>query len=46
MTNEELLRERIARLEVQIEHLSAKLADTHRKVEEMHAIPLQAKGAR
>ena len=27
-------------------HLTAKLDDTHRKVEEMHAILLQAKGAR
>lgn len=46
MTNEELLRERVAKLEVQIEHLSAKLDDTHRKVEEMHAILLQVKGVR
>ncbi len=27
-------------------HLTAKLDDTHKKVEEMHAILLQAKGAR
>lgn len=46
MTNEELLRERVARLEVQIKHLTTKLDDTHKKVEEMHAILLQAKGAR
>ena len=46
MTNEELLRERVARLEVQMGNLSGKLDDTHRKVEEMHAILLQAKGAR
>jgi hypothetical protein len=46
MTNEELLRERVAKLEVQITHLSEKLDDTHQKVEEMHAILLQAKGAR
>ena len=45
MTNEELLRERVARLEVQMLHLSEKLDDTHKKVEEMHAILLQAKGA-
>ena len=45
MTHEELLRERVAKLEVQMEHLAAKLDDTHRKVEEMHAILLQAKGA-
>jgi len=46
MTNEELLRERVAKLEVQIEHLTTKLDDMHSKVEEMHAILLQAKGAR
>ena len=46
MTNEELLRERVAKLEVQMTHLSEKLDDTHKKVEEMHAILLQAKGAR
>ena len=46
MTNEELLRERVAKLEVQMIHLSEKLDDTYNKVEEMHAILLQAKGAR
>jgi len=46
MTHEEILRERVAKLEVQISHLTVKLNDTHRKVEEMHAILLQAKGAR
>jgi hypothetical protein len=46
MTNEELLRERVAKLEVQMTHLNEKLDDTHQKVEEMHAILLQAKGAR
>lgn len=40
------LRERVAKLEVQMENLSEKLDDTHKKVEEMHAILLQAKGAR
>jgi hypothetical protein len=45
MTNEELLRERVAKLEVQIEHLTTKLDDMHKMVEEMHAILLQAKGA-
>ena len=44
MTNEELLRERVARLEVQIAHLTAQLDDTHEKVEEMHEILLQASG--
>jgi phage shock protein A len=46
MTHEEILRERVAKLEVQMDHLSAKLDDMHQKVEEMHAILLQAKGAR
>ena len=46
MTNEELLRERVAKLEVQMTHLNEKLDDTYKKVEEMHAILLQAKGAR
>jgi hypothetical protein len=46
MTNEELLRERVAKLEVEMVHLNEKLDDTHKKVEEMHAILLQAKGAR
>jgi hypothetical protein len=46
MTNEELLRDRVAKLEVQMTHLTEKLDDTHKKVEEMHAILLQAKGAR
>lgn len=46
MTHEEILRERVAKLEVQMTHLADKLADTHQKVEEMHAILLQAKGAR
>jgi hypothetical protein len=46
MTNEELLRERVAKLEVQIEHFATKLDDMHSKVEEMHAILLQARGAR
>jgi hypothetical protein len=46
MTSEELLRERVAKLEVQMTHINEKLDDTHKKVEEMHAILLQAKGAR
>jgi hypothetical protein len=43
MTNEELLRERVAKLEVQMGPLSEKLDDPHQKVEEMHAILLQAR---
>lgn len=46
MTHEEILRERVAKLEVQMMHLAEKLDDTHKKVEEMHEILLQAKGAR
>lgn len=46
MTHEEILRERVAKLEVQMTHLNEKLDDTHKKVEEKHAILLQAKGAR
>jgi hypothetical protein len=46
MKNEELLRERVAKLEVQIIDLNGKLDDTHNKVEEIQAILLQAKGAR
>ncbi len=44
MTHEEILRERVAKLELQMTHLTAKLDDTHQKVEEMHAILLQATG--
>ncbi len=46
MTNEELLRDRVAKLEVQMVHFSDKVDDVYKKVEEMHAILLQAKGAR
>ena len=46
MTHEEILRERVAKPEVQMMHLSEKVDDTHKKVEEIHAILLQAKGAR
>lgn len=46
MTHEEILRERVAKLEVQMDHLAAKLDDMHDKVEEMHAILMQARGAR
>jgi hypothetical protein len=41
----ELLLEHIAKLEAQMMHLSDKLDDSHKNVEEMHAILLQAKGA-
>jgi hypothetical protein len=32
MTNEGLLRERVAKVDVQMDHLSAKLDDMHQKV--------------
>jgi hypothetical protein len=38
MTHEEILRERVAKLEVQMTHLNEKLDDAHKKVEEMHAM--------
>lgn len=38
MTNEELLRERVAKLEVQMGHLAEKIDDTHKKVEELDHI--------
>lgn len=41
-----VLRERVAKLEVQMRHLPEKLDDTHKKDEEMHVILPQAKGAR
>jgi phosphoribosylcarboxyaminoimidazole (NCAIR) mutase len=39
-------RDRLITLEVRFEHISAELSDTHKKVEEMHALLLQARGAR
>jgi hypothetical protein len=38
--------ERVAILETSIKYLTEQLEDTHRKVEEMHAVLLQAKGAK
>ena len=38
--------ERMAVLETKVQHLSEQLEDTHRKVDEMHSLLLQAKGAR
>ena len=40
------LGERVAILETSIKYLTEQLDDTHRKVEEMHAVLLQAKGAK
>jgi hypothetical protein len=38
--------ERMAVLETKVQHLSEQLEDTHKKVDEMHSLLLQAKGAR
>lgn len=38
--------QRLTRLEVQFEHLSKALDDTHKKVTDMHELLLQAKGAK
>jgi hypothetical protein len=38
--------ERMAVLETKVQHLSDQLEDTHKKVDEMHSLLLQAKGAR
>ena len=46
MTSDDTPRERLARLETKVEHLSEELKDTHSKVVEMHELLLQAKGAR
>ena len=46
MTGDDTPRERLARLETKVEHLSQSLTDTHAKVTEMHELLLQAKGAR
>ena len=40
------MRERVAKLEVQMTALNEKLDDTNKRAEEMHAMLLQAKGAR
>ena len=40
------LGERVAILETSLKYLTEQLDDTHRKVEEMHAVLLQAKGAK
>ena len=46
MNADDTPRERLARLETKVEHLSKSLEDTHEKVVEMHELLLQAKGAR
>jgi hypothetical protein len=44
MTDEE--RDRLTRLEVQFQHLSKSVDDTHQKVTVMHDLLMQAKGMR
>lgn len=39
-------RDRTIKLEADVEHLTEKLVDVSKKVDEMHALLLQAKGAR
>jgi hypothetical protein len=39
-------RERLITLEVEVRHLQAQLSDTAAKVNEMHALLMQARGAR
>lgn len=39
-------RERLITLEVEVRHLTAQLSDTASKVNEMHALLMQARGAR
>lgn len=39
-------RERLITLEVEVRHLTAQLSDTAAKVNEMHALLMQARGAR
>ena len=39
-------RERLIRLEVQVSHLTTEAEATHAKVNEMHDLLMQAKGAR
>jgi hypothetical protein len=46
MTSEELLRERIARMEVQIDHLSKKMDETTEILRRLDAAFEQAKGAK
>jgi hypothetical protein len=46
MTSEEMLRERIARMEVQIDHLSRKMDETTEILKRLDAAFEQAKGAK
>lgn len=44
--HEDTLRERVARLETKVDHLSEALDKAVKKVDEMHGVMMQAKGAR
>jgi hypothetical protein len=44
--HEDTLRERVARLETKVDHLSEALDKAVMKVDEMHGVMMQAKGAR
>ena len=44
--HEDTLRERVARLETKVDHLSEALDKAITKVDEMHSVMMQAKGAR
>lgn len=46
MIHEDTLRERVARLETKVDHLSEALDKAVKKVDEMHGVMMQAKGAR
>ncbi|MFA7282245.1 MAG: hypothetical protein WC100_19345 [Sterolibacterium sp.] len=46
MIQEDTLRERVARLETKVDHLSDSLEKAVKKVDEMHGVMMQAKGAR
>jgi hypothetical protein len=46
MIQEDTLRERVARLETKVDHLSEALDKAVTKVDEMHSVMMQARGAR
>lgn len=46
MTHEDTLRERMARLETEVKHISSDLEGALSKIDEMHNVMMQAKGAR
>lgn len=46
MMHEDTLRERVARLETKVDHLSESLSRVVTKLDEVHNVMMQAKGAR